>query len=162
MAALHVQCWRESLGDILPPDVIAGFDVTKMTAAWEKRLADPTRIIHAAYAGDNPVGFVIGGAAEPPGYGMDGNVAAIYVAARWHRKGLGKALMGLMARDWQAHGGRGLALEVIAANARARSFYDALGGQAVSTGTYVWDGHPLPVVVYHFGNLPALAALAPA
>jgi ribosomal protein S18 acetylase RimI-like enzyme len=160
LAALHVQCWRESLTDLLPPEVIAGFDLAKMTDAWAMHLANPSRLIFAAYLADGPVGFVHGGETPAPGHGMDGHVFALYVAAAHHRKGLGRALLGLIAQAWLEQGGTGLSLGVLAGNVRAQAFYDAMGGTVVKTGTYVWHGHPLPDAIYHFRDLRGLAGAA--
>ncbi len=85
LAALHVQCWRESLTEILPPEVVAGFDTARMTETWARHLGDPPRLIIAAYIADVPVGFVH--AVPQRDHGQDGHIAALYIAQSQHRKG---------------------------------------------------------------------------
>ena len=61
--------------------------------------------------------------------------------------------------QWLGRGGTSLALGVLAANSRARAFYENCGARLVSEGTYNWDGHDLPDAIYCFDDLRRLATL---
>jgi ribosomal protein S18 acetylase RimI-like enzyme len=161
LAALHIACWQEAYRGIVPDEVLAGADLTRRTAVWQGAIANHERIVLAAFDGRNPVGFVMAGAAlETLFAGMDGHIPALYVAASHYRRGIGRRLMGEAARAWQAQGGRSLALGVLAANARARAFYEACGARLVSDGVYDWDGHELAHAVYCFDDLARLKSEA--
>jgi ribosomal protein S18 acetylase RimI-like enzyme len=161
MAKLHVGCWREAYTAIVPPDLAARFDVAHMTLRWQEHLAKPDRFILAAIDGVLPVAFINQGApVEPVHEGMDGHIAALYVAQSHYRRGLGRQLLSLAAADWLEKGGHALSLGVLAANTRARNFYEAMGGRLVKTGVYDWHGFQLEDAIYQFENLPALASQA--
>ena len=162
LARLHIRCWHEAYAEIVPPEILARTDVAARIAAWRRSIGDASRIVVAAYDREEPVGFVIAGRREDDVFeGADGQIAALYIAASHQRRGLGSRLLAAAARQWLARGGRSLALGVLAANAGARSFYEGLGGRLVKTGTYSWDGHPIPDAIYVFEDLPDLARRAP-
>ena len=158
MAALHIACWREAYRGIVPDDLLARADLSKRTAVWRGAIADPERIVLAAYDGERAAGFIIAG--KPLEHlfdGMDGHIAALYVARSHYRKGIGRRLLGTGAGQWLGRGGTSLALGVLAANSRARAFYENCGARLVSEGTYNWDGHDLPDAIYCFDDLRRLA-----
>jgi ribosomal protein S18 acetylase RimI-like enzyme len=161
MARLHVQCWREAYTPIVPPELVTRFDVAHMIVRWQEHLQKEDRFIIAAYDQDKPVAFANSG--SPVGKihdDMDGHLAALYVAQSHYRQGLGRKLMALSAQNWLAQSGHSITVGVLAANQRARAFYEVMGGRLVKTGTYDWHGHQLEDVVYVFEDLQRLAASA--
>jgi ribosomal protein S18 acetylase RimI-like enzyme len=161
MAKLYVQCWREAYAPIVPPDLVARFDVAHMIVRWQEHVQKPERFIQAAYDGEQPIAFVNSGSpVEKIHDEMDGHIAALYVAQSHYRLGLGRKLMAFAAADWSARGGHSITLGVLAANQRARAFYEAMGGRMVKTGHYDWHGHQLEDAIYVFEDLPRLAASA--
>ncbi|MBI2718260.1 MAG: GNAT family N-acetyltransferase [Rhizobiales bacterium] len=161
LARLHLRCWREAYAGIVPEEVLAAAELSQRVAAWQRSLADPQRVVIAAYDGPEPVGFIIAGP-SPETFleAADGQVAALYVLASHQRRGLGRRLLASAAQGWLAQGGTMLALGVLADNHRARAFYQAMGGRIVRTGTYSWEGHELADAIYVFDNLAELARLA--
>jgi ribosomal protein S18 acetylase RimI-like enzyme len=161
MARLHVQCWREAYTAIVPEGVSSRFDVAPMILRWQEHLSKNDRFIHAVYDGVEPVAFINqGSAVEKIHDKMDGHIAALYVAQSHYRRGLGRKLMALSAADWLGKGGHSITLGVLAANSRARAFYESMGGRLIKTSIYDWHGHKLEDAIYIFDNLPQLAALA--
>lgn len=159
LAELHVQCWREAYGDMVPQAVLDAADVVERTAAWRKALADRTHLTLTAFEGEMAVGFIHAGPPKENLFdGMDGHVAALYVRRSHYRQGIGEALLRQTAAWWQDKGGRHLSLGVLGGNVRARAFYEAMGGRLVKTGTFNWHGFDLPDAIYDFEDLPALAA----
>lgn len=154
---LHVQCWREAYTDIIPQDVVNQFDEISVGKSWQAHLSAPGRFVLAAYDGNEPVGFINQGApVEDVFEGMDGHVAALYVAASHYRHGIGRKLLADAAKYWVSKGGHSLALGVLEKNLKARAFYEAMGGCFVKSGIFTWHGHDLPDVIYVFNDLPAL------
>ena len=159
MAKLHVQCWREAYSAIVPPELVARFEIAHMIVRWQEHLSKSDRYIEAVYEDELPIGFVNSGSpVEKIHDEMDGHIAALYVAQSHYRQGLGRKLMALAAADWLRRGGRSISLGVLAENARARAFYEATGGRLVKTGTYDWHGFRLEDAIYVFEDLPGLAA----
>jgi ribosomal protein S18 acetylase RimI-like enzyme len=159
MAALHVQCWREAYGPILPAAILDGIDMAQRRSAWEAHLAQADSFVLAAFGEDGPCGFVMARRNTDPGLpGADGQIAALYVLSRHYRQGLGRQLLGAAAGWWRTRGGASLGVNVLAANVRARAFYESLGARQVRTGSYDWGGHALPDAAYIFENLHKLAA----
>jgi GNAT superfamily N-acetyltransferase len=157
MAALHVQCWREAYATIIPQEVIAKFDVAAVTRSWADHLSYADRFILAAYDKGRAVGFINQGAPVEPYYdGMDGHIAALYVAAAHLRQGIGRKLLGAAAQDWLQYGGHSLALGVLSKNTSARAFYESRGGVIKKHGIFKWHGHDLPDVIYAFEDLTSL------
>ncbi len=162
MATLHVACWREAYTVLVPDDLAKRFEVAAMILRWQEHLSKPERFIEAAYDGSQPVAFVNSGRpVEQLFDGMDGHIAALYVAKTHYRKGLGRMLMAHAAADWLAQGGHSISLGVLAENTQARSFYEAMGGRLVKTGFYEWHGHQLADAIYVFEDLARLAARNP-
>ena len=157
-AALHVQCWREAYADILPPQLLASFSTESRLPMWQARLKDGKLFVAGAYDAAGPAGFIMAGAADAKHVpDQDGHIWAVYISRRAQRQGIGRWLIGLAARHWLAQGGHSLSVGVLAANAPARAFYEALGARLVQTGTYNWDGHALADCIYIYENLPGLA-----
>lgn len=156
-AELHVQCWREAYAIIVPADVISKFDVAAVTRSWRDHLSHADRFVLAAYDNDRAVGFINQGAPVEPFYdGMDGHVAALYVAASHLRLGIGRKLLGAAAIDWLNRGGHSIALGVLADNLPAKAFYESMGGVVKKNGFFKWHGHDLPDVIYAFEDLASL------
>lgn len=161
-ARIHIACWREAYGEIVPAAILDAADVADRTESWTSILRDPAKFACGAYAEDRPIGFVMANRLpESSLNGADGRVGAIYVLQRYHRQGVGRTLLNAAARWWLEQDGRCLEIQVLADNGRARAFYEAMGGTLVSTGLYKWHGFDLAEAKYNFTNLEELAAVTP-
>ena len=163
LAATNTMCWRQAYAAFVPPEILANTGLDEQTAKWKRILTDSTRIIFAAATEENMLaGFVVAGKpAERLFDGIDGHIAALYILELFHRQGLGRRLLAAAAKEWLTRGGHSLALGVLAENRPARLFYESLGAKLVRTGTYEWDGHPLPDAIYIFENLAELSGFTP-
>jgi ribosomal protein S18 acetylase RimI-like enzyme len=157
MAALHVQCWRESYADMVPAELIRDVNFAARLPIWEKSLADETRIVYGAYDGSKAVGLLIAGRDNSSNVdGPDGHLAAIYIAQSHKRNGIGRHLIALAAQDWKTQGGKSLWLGVLSNNKDSIAFYESLGAKFVREQTYRWGEHDLPNAIYVFEDLPSL------
>ncbi len=155
VATLHVAAWRETYRGIVPDAMLDGLSVDSRADMW-RRAADRVTLAETA---DGLAGFV---AVAPQrdetlrdaGYG--GEVLALYVLQRSQRQGIGRRLMAAAASAIMRAGREGAALWVLSANARARAFYEGLGGLAVGERTEVEAGATLTEVAYGWRNLDAL------
>ncbi len=153
-AALHVQCWKESYRGIVPDSLLDAAKPEDRFEMWRNIVVNPRRIVIGAWVEGEPVGFAVAG--EPHERILeneDGQLAALYILQRFHRRGIGRELVRQAAEQWQAMGGTSMTIGVLAANTRARAFYESLGAELVKTGTYNWSGHELPDCVYFWRDL---------
>jgi ribosomal protein S18 acetylase RimI-like enzyme len=157
MAALHVRCWREAYAGLVPHEILDGADPKEMAPRWLDHISNADRYVMAAFEESLAVAFINQGApVEKLFPEMDGHIAALYMAQKYYRQGIGRKLMAMAARDWLDKGGHSICLGVLSENIRARKFYESMGGKAVKTGVFNWKGHALPDVIYLFDDLPAL------
>jgi ribosomal protein S18 acetylase RimI-like enzyme len=163
LATANITCWRQAYAAIVPAVILAKADIEEQTAKWKGILGDSDRVVFAATTMEGDVaGFVVAGRpTENLVEGVDGHIAALYILAQFHRRGLGRLLLAAVAKDWLARGGHSLSVGVLAENTQARHFYETLGARLVRTSTYEWDGHPLPDAIYMFEDIAELAALTP-
>jgi GNAT superfamily N-acetyltransferase len=132
IAALHVASWRDAYSAILDPAFLAGPVEKDRLEVWRGRLHSPAenqRIIVAIDAGAL-VGFACVFGDESPKWGAC--VDNLHVGSSIRGKGVGAALL-RSAGLWIAvnYPESGLYLWVFETNARARKFYERLGGRTV-------------------------------
>lgn len=131
------------------------------TARWRGYLETSGSPIWVARVDGEVSGFIRAGPVkEPVVEGADGHIFALYILERFHRKGIGRRLIGLVARDWCDQGGRALSVGVLTANHKARAFYEALGARFVRPDIYPWHGHDLEESIYIFENIGKLSKSA--
>lgn len=161
IAHLHIASWREAYTGMIPPGILENADMADRTARWRSYLETAGSPTWLARVNGEAAGFVRAGpVSEPLAEGADGHIFALYILERFHRRGIGKRLIGLAARDWLARSGQALSVGVLTANQPARAFYEALGARFVRPDIYPWHGHNLPETIYIFENLKELARSA--
>jgi len=168
IARLHVAAWRESYAAIVPREALAAMDVSDRAARWRD-------IFHAQEDdGASAVFLAIGEDDEPKGFaacgrqrverveaaGFAGEFTAIYLLGRAHqRRGLGRALMGAMAKNLIAKGLSSASVWVFRDNSVARRFYEALGGEETGIdGEWSVLGVALPDMSYGWRDISNLVA----
>lgn len=158
IARLHVGCWREAYAEIVPVSVLENVDMDDRTARWKAHVSRPGATVVLAEAEGVPAGFIHRGVLdEPLAEGADGHINALYILRRFHRRGIGRSLVGKVAADWLARGGKALSVGVLTANRPAVAFYEALGAQFVRPDIYRWNDHDLAESIYVFNDLGGLA-----
>jgi len=128
IAAVHVASWRAAYRGILPARALQALSAETRAMTWLERLGpSPGRAWVAERAGDI-IGFLSAG----PSRDRDatprvGEVYSLYVHPDHWGSGAGRALLERAAADFARRGCREVALWVLAANQRARRFYQAAG-----------------------------------
>jgi ribosomal protein S18 acetylase RimI-like enzyme len=89
--------------------------------------------------------------------GFEGEINAIYVLRSHQCLGAGRSLMRLMARTLMDQGRSAAALWVLRENARARHFYERLGGALAGEKVEEKAGVLLPEVAYGWSDLTRMA-----
>ena len=156
IAALHhAGSWRSTY--------VNGPALAERLAAWRERLWAPATGQYVVVAEDNGaiVGFACAFVGEDPELGT--LLDNLHVLQDWQRGGIGRRLVSATAK-WSAakYPGSGLYLWVLENNARARSFYEGIGGtaedaqesEAPGGGTvlgrrYVWSAAQVAALASH-------------
>jgi ribosomal protein S18 acetylase RimI-like enzyme len=149
-------------------------------AAWQKRVSEWTPEVsargwagalaeHAAgnvargvflLAEDDvgvPVGLVSGMAAEHEPLGSTAEIGALYVVPDCRGRGVGGSLLRAASRALGELGYSALHVAVLASNLPARAFYEGMGGCEIGKRTFDEEGHLLPMTIYAWPDITALA-----
>ena len=130
IAEVHVDTWRRAYRGLVAQEVLDSLNVDSREQFWQRALAamPADRRPWLAEADAKVVGFVSAGAAEDDDPTQTtGQVYAIYVNADCWDRGVGRNLLGHAERDLRGSGYVDATLWVLAANERARRFYEAAG-----------------------------------
>jgi ribosomal protein S18 acetylase RimI-like enzyme len=161
IAELILRSWRHAFAGIVPAEVLATETVEGIEAHWQRHVANPERLILAAYDGQVLIGITLYGQAEPRQVPQaDGHITSLYVDQRFHGQCIGKSLITRAAREWLMCGGESLSVGVLKENVKARAFYEATGAVLHNEGVFRWHGQDLAEIIYHYADLKSLAANA--
>ncbi|MEU0691589.1 GNAT family N-acetyltransferase [Streptomyces uncialis] len=141
IALVHVRAWQTAYAGIVPREHLDALDPVAAAEVWAERLAavDPPRarvLVAVADSVDRIVAFAGFRPAEPaPGpvpadAPEDGEIHTMYAHPDHWGTGAGRALMEATTSALAAAGYRDGTLWVLAANTRARRFYEAAGWRA--------------------------------
>jgi ribosomal protein S18 acetylase RimI-like enzyme len=151
IAEVHIETWRATYVDIMPPEVLAGLDVDRREELWRRYAATEGYAVFVAERDGRVVGFVSVGACDD--LEDTGELYAIYVAPDVWGTRAGLALMEA-AVEWLAERWDEAVLWVATENPRARRFYERYGwivdGDRVDTSLI---GAPVPETRYRLSGL---------
>ena len=135
LAALHVATFNEAHGHRGAPS----YDVR--VAQWRTTFdRGVNRFCYVAEAPDGQlVGFAKGELHDGGVPGFDGELDKIYVLRDWHRSGIGRALVGQVARRFLAQGVRSMLLFGDARNP-SNGFYERLGAERLISSNGEFHG----------------------
>ncbi len=151
IASMHTESWRDAYRGILPDSYLDGQIADERANLWRSRFtslgSDRFLVVLTENLG-KPVGFACVLLDEDPQWGAC--LDNLHVMPGWRSRGVGRLLFGRAARwvistepGWPIH------LWVFEANASARRFYDALGGEVVKYHKKeVLKGIEIPSVLY--------------
>lgn len=122
MAAVHVRSWRETYRGVMSDDVL---DDPGLLAArqrfWTRVLTDDrwssSRVV-VAEADSRIIGLAMSGPPRVPEAGIDAQLLVLYVAAEYHGRGAGAALLTSVLDPREA-----AVVWVVDPNPRAQAFY---------------------------------------
>lgn len=128
IAAAQVAAWHATYRGMVPDEALDAFTVAVRAQRWREILAAPRP------GADTPVvvvggrvrGFASTGPSRDDDAGGGFELYALYVDPAHHRRGYGAMLLGAALGAVAARGGRAVTLWVLAANAGARRFYEAM------------------------------------
>ena len=164
IAQVRVDSWRATYRGMIPDAYLDGMSVDASETLWLRVLSAPNRVAAVFVAEDATgiTGFASGHRLPEPKHGFDAELSAVYLAPAAQRAGTGTRMVAEVAATLSSLGASGLIAWVIAANKRARAFYEALGGDLLLEQPFQWDGMDLIEAGYGWRDLTALAVAGPA
>ena len=155
MARVTVDSYRSAHRDHIPAESLMKFTYEESERNWARtllKLSGSTESKECIYVAENDAGDLIGVAMGGPERSnhpiFTGEIYILYLLPEYHRQGIGRWLTGQVVRrlvEWEMHS---LIIRVLKANAPARRFYEALGGQLVLEEQIEEDGVVLEQVAY--------------
>lgn len=157
--------WREAYAGILPDELLERLDTQARCVMWRSVLTGSANWhltnVFVAESSDGIIRFGACGAQRDEDLrrlGFDAEIGAIYVLQSRQRVGVGRALMHRMAQSLIHSGRKAASLWVLSENARARAFYEELGGAILSEKVEEFSGTALVEVAYGWKDLAALVS----
>lgn len=143
IALVHVRSWQSAYTGVVPQEHLDALDPAEESLRWTERLAAAAppraRVLVAesdhrviAFAGFRPVGDT----------SEDGEIHTLYAHPGHWGTGVGRALLAATTTALETAGYRHGTLWVLAANTRARRFYEAAGWRFDGTTTEGTDDGP--------------------
>lgn len=167
IAWVSVATWRAAYRGIVADAFLDALDPAEREARWAAALERENPCVFVAEdEGGGIAGFAAGGAERtgtdfgakrPDPQTTTGELYAIYILPAHQRRGLGRRLVGAIARDLAERGFESLVVWVLDLNP-ARAFYEALGGRLAGRQPIRIGEQELIEVAYRWDSLHDLLA----
>ncbi len=166
IARVLVDAWRESYASLMPPEALERLNVEEQASRWRETIQACSEdsagtVIVAGRLGEAVFGFGACGRQRSPRLqdaGFPVEFSSLYLLRRAQGRGLGRALMQLMATHLTKNGFASASAWVFRDNFDARRFYEAVGGERTGIdGEWSILGLTLADMSYGWEDLTALA-----
>jgi len=177
IAALHLASWlatyrgicADEFLDSLTAEQFEGYHRPRLQASPEEAAKAPFIVACDSQDQSTIVGFARGGptrSKSPTGDPLPAEVIerfsaelyAIYVHPDHLGRGVGRLMFNAAARELRSLGHASLCVWVLSANARARRFYERMGGKLAGESQFTLQGASYPEVAYGWDDLPLAAS----
>jgi GNAT superfamily N-acetyltransferase len=159
IAEIHIACWRETYGGMMPAETLASLDRDEWAQRWRGNLSDgdPATAAFLALDEEAPAGFGLCRRQRSEKLlplGFSGEITLLYLLRRIQRRGAGRRLLAEMCAHLLGQGCDSAAVWVFREAAHARAFYEALGAEPTGVAG-VWEiyGMVLPDMAYGWRDL---------
>ncbi len=151
--------WREAYRGIVPDDYLEGLSYDESEHLWQDVIAAGDGCVFVAEDGGEVIGFASGSPRERFSRELreyEGELKTVYVLPSHKGVGVGRQLVGAVARHLVDRGVNSMLLWVFAENRAARGFYESLGGVPVAEDGFELGGAWLSEVAYGWKDLDVL------
>lgn len=160
IARVHVDSWRTTYRGIVPEGFLAEMsyeDFENRWRGWLRNVGEPRLAYRVAeLPSGRIVGFATGGPRHGPLYtDYTGELYTLYLLREHQRAGIGRSLLGSVARALAEGGTYSLLAWVLARNP-SRRFYEAVGGEPLGSQEIEIGGARLEEVAYGWLRLHRL------
>jgi GNAT superfamily N-acetyltransferase len=137
IARLHVDAWRATYRDLMPPAAVEAHSYADREAGWSEALGTGgATSLFIAECDGALAGFAACGPNRGEEPEFDGELYAIYLDAAYQRRGAGRALFETARQRLRERGFRTMLLWVLDGNEAADAFYRGLGGRRWGAGSF--------------------------
>ena len=158
IARAHVKAWQETYRGIMPDDFLDSLSLETRIQNHKKSIPEIGYLI-AEEAGEI-LGFICYGQSRDSKDAKDGEIFAINMIDKGKGRGIAAEMMRRATVEMAASGWKSLSLWVVEGNARARGFYEKMGG--VTNGeekTRPFGGRDVTEVKYVFKEILPVSGL---
>jgi ribosomal protein S18 acetylase RimI-like enzyme len=157
LARVHVTSWRETYEGLLSDAFLARMSEAGYARRFRRHLTDPgpNDVVLAALNAYGVFGYAAGGPSRAGAEG-EAEINTLYVLRAAQGRGVGKRLLLGAVRALAAQGARSLVVSTLSENARARTFYERVGGVADEPRQEPGPGGMLWEVAYRWSDLGKL------
>ena len=141
--------WREAYSGVIPGVVLERMLARRGPAWWRTAIAR-SRALVVLDVGESVAGYASYGRCRDGSLPAEGEVDEMYLAPEYQGLGFGRRLFNAVRNDLADRGASRVAVWSLAENARARAFYENLGGRMIAETLETWGGTPLAKVAYLF------------
>lgn len=149
LSAVFDAAWREAYQGVIPGVALERFLARRGPASWHAMIGSGRGLAVVAF-GDRIAGYAAYGRARDRTLATDGEIDELYIAPEFQGLGLGTRLFRAVRNDLIDRGLTRIGVWALADNARARAFYEGLGGVAGPTSVERLSGICLPRAAYLF------------
>ncbi|WAA13165.1 GNAT family N-acetyltransferase [Fervidibacillus halotolerans] len=154
VAKVQVDSWRTTYKGIVSEDFLRQLSYEKRKSVIEKAITE--KITYVAEEDGEIIGFISGGKKRLEQYeGYDGELYAIYLLQQYQKRGIGKELVNMLAKDFLKMGFKGMIVLVLEENP-SKYFYESLGGVRIGKEITMIGKQRLHSFVYGWKNLSVL------
>jgi ribosomal protein S18 acetylase RimI-like enzyme len=153
LASFHVESWKTTYRGLMPDDFLDSLNQGRYGERWLRSLRDETTRVYVAEDQQEVVAYASCGPERAGENGYAGELYAIYVVEKAQRQGHGKALVRAATAGLRELGFSDMIVWVLRDNARARAFYEHLGGAYVRTQPITIGSVLLQEVAYGWRSL---------
>jgi GNAT superfamily N-acetyltransferase len=156
IARVHVASWRSTYRTLLPGDFLESLSEVGYADRWRRFIGEAGNLVYVIEDGGRLVGFASGGRERAGEVGYNGELYAIYVLDDFQRRGYGHQLVHAVVEGLKQMSLDDMIIWVLRDNARARQFYEKLGGTFVRAQPITLGSATLEEVSYGWPTLDAL------
>ena len=159
IARVNVDTWRTAYRKIVPADYLANLSYEKRESNWQEILSNVKKTGDFVCVAENDsgqiVGFAAGGGERTGKYVYQGELFAIYILEEYQRQGIGRQLVGSVARKLAELSLNSMLVWVLGDNSACR-FYEFLGGEKVEEEQTSRAGVILKEIAYGWKDIAVL------
>ncbi len=163
MARVSVESYRSAHRDHIPVESLMQFTYEESERNWARTIQEFNEatereeyIYVAEHDSSDIIGVAMGGPERSHHPVYTGEIYFLYLLPSYHRQGIGRQLTVKVVERLVELGMHSLLIRVLKANAPARRFYEALGGQLVLEEQIEERGAVLDQVAYGWGDVSEL------
>jgi GNAT superfamily N-acetyltransferase len=148
---VHVQSWLTTYQGLVPESFLASLNEAERVSLWQDWLTRDISVFVAELEGE-VVGFAGAGGIREPFAGYDAELYSIYLLKETQGRGIGKALLGAVAKALVLKAHKSMLVWVLEQNPAVR-FYEKAGAQRLMSKQIEIGGVHLPELALGWPDL---------